>query len=210
MAKDASPVIETSAVPNTPGSLSAFSEAWEVMTKNTNLVIPVVVVALASTLLSLAGSLLDVDALSSLGSIVGIYTNWLALWGFLQIARGVKTIDLAKQAQNFGAFIQYFVTSLVVGLLIGIGFILLIVPGIYLALKYGFAMLLTIDEGLGVGAAMERSSKMTEGRKMNLLGFMVVSLIINIVGAMLLGLGLLITIPVTMLAYTILYLRWKN
>jgi multisubunit Na+/H+ antiporter MnhG subunit len=57
--------------------------------------------------------------------------------------------------------------------------------------------------------SFERSTKLTDGQKWPLLGFFIVAAIANIIGAILLVVGLLITIPVTMIAFAHIYLKLK-
>ena len=192
------------------GILDTFSEAWKMLTQKKDIILPVAIVAASGSLASFLSSMTESDLISLVASLFQVFTMWLAFWGFLQVVRGAKSVDLMKQAQNFGAFFQYVITSIVVGIIVFLGVILLIVPGIYFALKYAFAGLITIDQGLDVGEAMKRSAEITEGRKLSLLGFSIVTMIINIIGGLLFGLGLLITVPLTLLAFTILYNNWKK
>ena len=97
-------------------------------------------------------------------------------------------------------FWQYLGASLLVGLIVVVGIILLIVPGIIWALRYMFVPYLVIDRKLGVMAALRESSRITLGHKWQLLGLVVVLGLLNILGLLALVVGLLVTVPVTMLA----------
>ena len=70
--------------------------------------------------------------------------------------------------RDFFAGFQYFLPllllSLVAGLFIGIGTILLIIPGVYLAVAYLFASYLVIDRGLDFWPAMELSRRTVNPR----------------------------------------------
>lgn len=79
-------------------------------------------------------------------------------------------------------------------------------PGIYLAVRLQFYKFLVIeDENLGPVDALKKSMKMTDGHFWKLLGFMFSLIILNILGVLLFKVGLLITIPVSMIASTYLY-----
>ena len=54
-------------------------------------------------------------------------------------------------------------------IMVYIGLLLLIVPGIYILLTYCFYGLEIIDRGLGPVEALSRSAKITKGEKWNLL-----------------------------------------
>jgi uncharacterized membrane protein len=68
-----------------------------------------------------------------------------------------------------------------------------------------FVPYLIVDKKMSVGDALRESSRMTLGRKWQLLGFLGLVVLINILGAILLLVGLLVSIPVTMLAFAHAY-----
>lgn len=105
---------------------------------------------------------------------------------------------------------KYVIASILYGLIVAAGLILFIIPGIYLALKYQFAIYLVVDKNLGIFEAFGQSGKMTAGVKWPLLGWFIVQALLNLVGALLFGVGLLITAPVTMLAYAKIYRQLGN
>ncbi len=95
--------------------------------------------------------------------------------------------------------------SILLGIIIGVGIMFLIVPGIFLALMYQFTIPLIIDKNLGIIDAMKRSAALAKGRKLSLLGFDVALLGIVILGAICLGVGLLVAMPVALLASIFVY-----
>jgi uncharacterized membrane protein len=115
-----------------------------------------------------------------------------------------ETVDLTQLWRPY-PFWKFVGASILVGLLIIVGFILLIVPGIVLALMYMFATFIVIDRGLGPIDAMTESNSITRGHKWPLLGFVCILALINIAGAIALLVGLLVTVPVTSLAFTHAY-----
>ena len=98
-------------------------------------------------------------------------------------------------------FWKYLLTSIVVGIIVIVGLILLIVPGIIWALRYMFAQYLVMDRHLDASEALSESAKITYGHKWQLLGFGLVLVGINILGAVCLLVGLLVSIPVSSLAF---------
>ncbi len=95
---------------------------------------------------------------------------------------------------------QYLVVSILGGLMILGGLVLLIVPGIILALALSFTLYLVVDQGLGIRASIKRSFELTKGNrwKLFLLGLALMGLII--LGFLALVVGLIVAIPVTYLA----------
>ncbi|MBU0546412.1 DUF975 family protein [Patescibacteria group bacterium] len=100
---------------------------------------------------------------------------------------------------------EYFLGSLLYSLIVLGGIILLIIPGIYWALRYQFAPLLIVDKGLKPVEALKKSAVMTEGIKWKLLLLCLVMCGINLLGMLVFMVGLLVTIPVTTLAYVYIY-----
>jgi uncharacterized membrane protein len=99
----------------------------------------------------------------------------------------------------------YLAATLLVGLAVLLGLVLLIVPGIIFALMFMFTSFLVIDRGLGPIDAMKESKRITSGYKWPLFGFVLLLALINVVGAAVLLVGLLVTVPVTSLAFAYAY-----
>ncbi len=68
-------------------------------------------------------------------------------------------------------FWKYLASSLLYGLIVFGGMILLIIPGIIWAYKFFFSQYLVIDKGLSPIAALKESSRITKGHKWNLFIF---------------------------------------
>jgi uncharacterized membrane protein len=111
--------------------------------------------------------------------------------------------------RDFFAGFQYFLPllllSLIAGLFIGIGTILLIIPGLYLAVAYMFASYLVVDRRLDFWPAMELSRRTVNPRWFGYFGFVLLVGLLNLAGAIALGLGLLVTIPLSFCAVTVAY-----
>src|SRR3989344_2927339 len=90
--------------------------------------------------------------------------------------------------------------KILTGIIIVIGLILLIVPGVIAILTLLFATYLVIDRNLGPIEAMKESARMTKGHRWNLFLLILALLGINILGAIALLVGLLVSIPVSILA----------
>jgi uncharacterized membrane protein len=131
---------------------------------------------------------------------------------FLAVGMTVILLKLARgEYASYGEIIprgelvwRFFVAELLAGIFIIVGLVLLIVPGLYLMLRYSMVRFAVID-GASITESLRKSSELTRGVKWRLLVFMLVIILVNIVGALLLLVGLLVTIPVTMLAYAHVY-----
>lgn len=68
----------------------------------------------------------------------------------------------------FGLFFKYFFGLIIYGLIVILGLILLIIPGIIWAIKYGYFMYLIVDKNLGPIQSIKRSGQITQGVKWDL------------------------------------------
>ncbi|PHQ65074.1 MAG: hypothetical protein COB99_06150 [Sulfurimonas sp.] len=105
----------------------------------------------------------------------------------------------------FGMIIPIMLAYVAMSIILSIGFILLIIPGIYLAVSYAFVYTLIVDKGLNVWEAMELSRKTVTEQWFKFFGLSLLSGIIIIISAIPLGIGLIWSIPTTYIAYGLLY-----
>ena len=128
--------------------------------------------------------------------------------GFTKIQLNIldnKKTQVSDLFKTNGVFWQYLATSILVGLIVIGGLLLLIVPGIIWLLKYQFAMPLVVDKKLDITESIRKSGEITQGHKGWLFGFAIVLGLVNIAGALALLVGLLVTIPLTTMAYIYVY-----
>lgn len=102
-------------------------------------------------------------------------------------------------------FVSFLIASILVVAIVIVGLILLIVPGIIFALRYSMTPFIVIDRGLDAMSALKESARITYGHKWKLLGFLITLALVNILGAICLLIGLLVTIPLSQLAFVHVY-----
>ena len=110
-----------------------------------------------------------------------------------------------KDLFYYKLIVNYFLASLLTGLIVIGGFILLIIPGIFFALRLKFAVYLIIDKNLAPVDAVKASWRITKGNVWNLFFFGILLGLINILGFLCLIVGLFVTVPLSMLATTFVY-----
>lgn len=87
-----------------------------------------------------------------------------------------------------------------------IGFVLLILPGIYLSIAYVFALPLIADKGMDVWEAMELSRKVVTKHWFKVFGLFLLLSLIMALGALALGIGLIWAAPLMFVTlYGLLY-----
>jgi uncharacterized membrane protein len=140
----------------------------------------------------------------------GIISFLISLVGGTLVSLGFLTIYLRahdnlagtelKDAWNPEAFWRYLVASIVVGLISLVGLVLLVIPGVIIGIVFGFAIYLSIEKKVWTLAALKESARITRGNRWTLFVLGLAICAMNIVGAILLLVGLLVTVPVSMLA----------
>lgn len=106
----------------------------------------------------------------------------------------------AKLPTAIGASILFY-------LMVIVGLVLLIVPGIYLALRFGQFQKGIVDRNLGVIDSLKYSSEITRNNRLNLFGLGILSFLIVLAGLIALIVGVFFAIPVVWLADFVAY-RW--
>jgi hypothetical protein len=143
------------------------------------------------------------DRTTVLGSVVSIGLSILLSMGvtafYLNVYDHPDQADLTAlwHPQNFWSYVG---VSILLSVVVGIGFLLLIVPGIILSLMFMFATFIVVDRGLDPFAAMKQSRQITAGYKWQLFLFSLVLMLINLLGALAVVVGLFVSVPVTWLA----------
>ena len=97
------------------------------------------------------------------------------------------------------------IAGLLMSALTIVGFILCILPGIYLAVGYVFVLPLIIDKKLDFWPAMEVSRQVVHKHWWAMFLFAIVLVLIICVGALLCGVGLIIAAPVAIAAVSYVY-----
>jgi hypothetical protein len=96
-------------------------------------------------------------------------------------------------------------TYVVMTLLLFIGFLLLVIPGIYLMVAFALAMPLVVEKRLGPWEALSASRKAIGKRWFAALGFGLALTVINVIAALPLGIGLIWTLPFSVIAGGVFY-----
>ncbi len=106
---------------------------------------------------------------------------------------------------GFRFFIPLLLTALVGGVLAGLGLLLLVIPGVYLLVGYLFASALVVDRRLDFWAALELSRRTVQPIWFSMFAFVLLLMLINLAGLVALGIGLLVTVPLTACTITAAY-----
>lgn len=190
----------------------AFHNSWELFKVHKKVLIISTLILIAA---NIAGDSMR-DNWSIWSGILNLVFYVIGLWimvGLLKIVISIFDGGAPKVEELFAhndLIWKYFLVTVCYGLIVFLGLVLLIVPGVYLLVKYIFAPLLVVDKGLSVSEAFKESARMTEGVKWKILKLALVCILLIILGFIALGVGLLVSIPVVQLMYVSVYRRLSS
>jgi uncharacterized membrane protein len=145
--------------------------------------------------------------------VLGIGVSFLISMGetafFLRAHDKPESVSL-KDLWHPHPYWKFLGTSLLAGLMILGGLILLIVPGIIVGLMVTFVGYIVIEEKLGPIDAIKRSMALTKGSRWKLFQLSLALLLLNILGLLALLVGLFVTIPVSFIAMVHAYRALKG
>lgn len=146
-------------------------------------------------------------------TIVGMGISFaISLWQtvfYLRAHETTENIDL-RSLWRPEAYWKFVGASMILGVAVLIGFLLLIVPGIFLSIIFGFALYIVLEERLSPIEALKESARLTKGHRWQIFALGAAIVGINILGLIALIVGLLVTIPVSTLAMVHAYRTLKD
>ncbi len=162
----------------------------------------------------LTGGSGDADAaeLPSIGEVIGDLVTTVVLMpvgvGLVFLATAIALGRVPNPKSIFAWYdntLRLALTYVLMWILVMIGFLLLILPGIYLAVSYQFALPLAVDKKLGPWESLEASRKVIGHRWFTVFGYNLVIAIVIAVSSLLLAIPFIWTLPAVLIAYGILY-----
>jgi uncharacterized membrane protein len=205
--------VQKNSVTLAPGVGSAYTNGWRQLWKY---FIELFVIGIIGCIIGIPtgmGGWSEGDAavagiLGFLAFVYSILVNGPVQYGvtfaYLKAARG----DKLEIKDMFAAFKNYWnavLASLLVFVIIVIGLVLLIVPGIIFACKLAFTPYLVVDRKMAVMEAMEESWRMTGGHAWKVFFIGLLSIPICIAGLLCFCVGIIISIMWVSLAFASLY-----
>jgi uncharacterized membrane protein len=187
-------------------SIEYIKEAWVIYSKKENFIffarIMAVLSIIAFTIGMVNGYFFPADYLKD-----GDFSNVPLFVGFILISILSIVFGLWSQSTSYFAVIKmgepekevfkigfkkigkYLLATLVLGIIIFFGLILLVIPAIIFGIWYSFTLLLVLDKDMGIGEALKKSKEMVNGKFWKILGrsavfgsfSIVISIVVSIV-----------------------------
>ncbi len=188
---------------------AAIRVGWEATTSNPG---PLVLANLAWLLVHGAATV-ERTRSDSTSSIVLYVLGALMMLGAWNIALRFASGEHAGLADFFVSFrvvASYVIAAFVTSFAVVIGLVLLVVPGILLLVRLQMIPFLILDGRANALGAITGSWQLTRGHTVELLVFDIVLVALNFAGAMLFGIGLLLTMPIAVVALAHVYLQLQE
>ncbi len=169
--------------------------------------------------MALSGGTISTDpaAMFGAGSAVGLNVGVQVVSSLLSMVftAGIMLIGV-RRAQNqrvswkmvFAGLPKVFsiaIAMILQFILVGIGFVLLVLPGIYLTVGYALTLPLILEKGYGPWQALEASRKAIHKKWWTVFGVYLLMMLIYAVSMIPAGIGLIWTIPMFFVALGVLY-----
>ena len=192
----------------------AIRFGWETTKANLSLVVILTLVAAVATGIPFAiaqgfgpGGPVLAALFGPIGAIVSLVVSVGAIRISLRLHDGGSASVRDLFAVDGPLFWRYFLASILYELIVAVGLILLIVPGVIFSVRYMFYGYAIVERNARPLEAMAQSAAATRGAWWNVSLFGLAILLLNILGALLLGVGLLVTAPMSALAAAWVYRR---
>lgn len=130
-------------------------------------------------------------------------------FAYLRAARGERPA-VADLFAGFGNYWQVVLANFVVGLIVILGLLFLVVPGLVFICKFLFVPYLVVERRMRAFDAMNESWRMTEGHGWTLFLAVLLAIAVAIAGVMAFGVGVIVSIMWIGVAFGALYLAIDN
>jgi uncharacterized membrane protein len=138
------------------------------------------------------------------------------LWSYVWISVSLAAADgkhailnfksLSTHMPNIKEFLMIVLIGVVVGITVSIGFILLIIPGIYFITRLAFANIAYVDRQGSLKESLSYSWHLVKGKIFwTVFLVLIIEVVLVLLGEVTLMVGLLITYPIAMLLVAKLY-----
>ena len=194
------------------------SKAKELIKNNLwNLWKPYLIIMVISFVLTfIATDVFHIDAKSTSGSLADAIISFILLpltTGYitflLNFVRG-KNADIKDIFSQMKNILPIWVVNFVVAILVSIGCVFLIVPGIILGVMFTMTTYLLAEGETNIGDVLSKSASMIKGYKWDYFGFCLSFLGWIVLGVVTLGLGFIYVLPYMNVSLTLYYEELKE
>lgn len=114
-------------------------------------------------------------------------------------------IEVGEIFKHFDKIVPIFLTTVLLYILVGLGLILLVIPGIYLLVCFTFALILVVEKDMRPVEALKTSRKVVHQQWFQTAGLLLLTGLVAFLGALALLIGLIWAIPLASLTLALVY-----
>ncbi len=134
--------------------------------------------------------------------VLGLLVSGMSL-GYIKVAIDIadkKSPEFKELFSCFSLLLKYLIALVLYTVVVSVGLALFVIPGIIWAVQFGFYPFVIVKERMWPLAALRKSSNLTSGVKGRLITFALALFGINLLGVIALGIGIIVTIPLSIIA----------
>lgn len=192
----------------------AISFGWEEMKKNFMFFLGfLIILFVAEIVINWFFARTNFNATAQIGMTISLILSILIGFAVTKIsldAANNESLSLKNINKVLPRFLDYFLVQILTSLIVSVGFVLLIVPGIIWSIQFSMAPYLIIEKKLNPIEAMRESSRITKGNKWRLFIFSLLLALINIAGILVFIVGIFSTLPTAIIAHASIYNKLKT
>jgi|GEM_PF-46342 len=178
-----------------------YSTSWKSLKEQIWVIVGIYIAfAIVSSVLSLV--LMPAQTSSKVGSIIitviTVIISLIFTLGFMKNlfqALDGEEPQFSAYGKQAHKILTLFVASLIYAIVVTIGLCIIIVPGIYLALRLQFFQAAIVEEDAGITSSLRRSWSITKGEVMHLFLLFLLQIAITIIGLCILIVGIFVAAP---------------
>lgn len=193
-------------------SSEAINFGWKTAKANIRFFAPVLVLSFViPSIFNSATSQVQGTILDPVFTLVGLFIDAVLTLGMIRIS--LMFVDGKKPTYHDFFFfatepiltLKYLASFIVYYMMVGVGLLLLIIPGVYWSIKYGFYAYLMVDKNSGIGESFRKSKDLTQGIKLSILWFGLRLGLITLAGLLVFVVGLFWAAPTVSVALAHVY-----
>ncbi len=144
--------------------------------------------------------------------VLGLLVSGMSL-GYIKVGIDIadkKKPEFKELFSCFSLLLKYLITLVLYTIVVSVGLVLFVIPGVIWAVQFGFYPFVVVKERLWPLGALRKSSELTSGVKGRLITFALALFGINLLGVIALGIGIIVTIPLSVIAIAHVFRQLEN
>ncbi len=118
--------------------------------------------------------------------------------------------QFSAYGQQSRKIFTYFIANIIYTILISIGLLFLLLPGIYLAIRLQFFIMFIVEEDAGIIESLKRSWEITKGQGLPLFMLFLAMLAILLIGLIIFFIGIFLALPLIMMMQCYVYRKLNS